>query len=82
MSIVSKLKANWFLLGIITAIFLATISADIGRSGGILHLGQLTGIGIAIVFFLHGLGLSPSAIKAGVSNWRMHIYIQLATFLV
>jgi len=82
MSIASKLKSNWFLVGIITAIFLATISADFGRTGGIVHLGKLTSIGVAIVFFLHGLGLSPSAIKSGISNWRMHIYIQLATFIV
>ncbi|MGJ8582185.1 MAG: bile acid:sodium symporter family protein [Psychromonas sp.] len=69
------------MVGMVIAIALATVSADIGKSGGVIHLDKLTGIGVAIVFFLHGLGLSPAAIKAGISNWRMHIYIQVATFV-
>jgi len=81
MNIINKLKKEWFLVGMVVAIALASVSAEVGRSGGLIHLDKLTGIGVAIVFFLHGLGLSPSAIKAGISNWRMHIYIQLATFL-
>ncbi|MEL0628173.1 bile acid:sodium symporter family protein [Psychromonas aquatilis] len=78
---INKLKKEWFLVGMVVAIVLAIFTADFGKSGGVIHLDKLTGIGVAIVFFLHGLGLSPSAIKAGLSNWRMHIYIQLATFL-
>ena len=80
-NIISKLKKEWFLVGMVVAIALAAISADVGKSGGLIHLDKITGIGVAIVFFLHGLGLSPSAIKAGISNWRMHIYIQMATFV-
>jgi sodium/bile acid cotransporter 7 len=78
---INKLKKEWFLVGMVIAIVLAIFTADVGKSGGIIHLDKLTGIGVAIVFFLHGLGLSPKAIKAGISNWRMHIYIQLATFV-
>ncbi|WP_417696134.1 bile acid:sodium symporter family protein [Psychromonas sp.] len=81
MNIISKLKKEWFLVGMVIAIALATVTAELGKSGGIIHLDKLTGIGVAIVFFLHGLGLSPAAIKAGISNWRMHIYIQVATFV-
>ena len=81
MNVIKKLKKEWFLVGMVLAIFLAVVSPDIGRSGGIIHLDKLTSVGVALVFFLHGLGLSPSAIKAGISNWRLHIYIQLATFL-
>lgn len=69
-------------MGMVVAIALATVSSDVGKSGGFIHLDKLTGIGVAIVFFLHGLGLSPQAIKAGMANWRLHIYIQVATFVV
>lgn len=82
MSVLVKLKKEWFLVGMVVAIVLATVTSEFGRSGGIIHLDQLTGVGVAIVFFLHGLGLSPQAIKAGVTNWRLHIFIQLATFVV
>jgi len=81
MNIVSKLKKEWFLVGMVAAIILAVLTPSIGRSGGVFHLELFTGLGVALVFFLHGLGLSPKAIKAGISNWRLHIYIQLATFL-
>ncbi|PMM19374.1 bile acid:sodium symporter family protein [Vibrio breoganii] len=81
MNIVRKLKKEWFLVGMVLAIALATITPDLGKTGGAIHLDKLTGIGVAIVFFLHGLGLAPSAIKAGLSNWRLHLFIQSATFI-
>lgn len=81
MNIIKKLKKEWFLVGMVIAIILAILTPNVGRSGGWVHLDLLTGLGVALVFFLHGLGLSPAAIKAGISNWRLHIYIQLATFL-
>ena len=64
----------------VVAIILAVLTPSVGRSGGWIHLDLLTGLGVALVFFLHGLGLSPKKIKEGISNWRLHIYIQLATF--
>ncbi|MCE0495478.1 bile acid:sodium symporter family protein [Vibrio salinus] len=82
MNITTKIKKEWFLLGLIAAILLATVSEQLGKTDGLIHLDKLTGIGIALVFFLHGLGLSPEAIKSGVSNWRLHIYVQCATFVV
>lgn len=82
MNVLAKLKKEWFLVGMVVAIALATVTSELGRSGGVIYLDQLTGIGIAIVFFLHGLGLSPQAIKAGLTNWRLHVYIQMATFVV
>jgi solute carrier family 10 (sodium/bile acid cotransporter), member 7 len=82
MSLVAKMKKEWFLVGMVVAIAFATVSVPLGKSGGWIHLDQLTGIGVAIVFFLHGLGLSPQKIKQGVSNWKLHVYIQCATFVV
>lgn len=82
MDILKKIKKEWFLVGMLIAIGLATLTPELGRSDGLLHLGVVTDIGVAMVFFLHGLGLSPKAIKEGVSNWRLHIFIQLATFAV
>ncbi|MCG3735569.1 bile acid:sodium symporter [Vibrio cincinnatiensis] len=82
MNVLAKLKKEWFLVGMLIAIVLATVTSEFGRSDGVIHLDQLTEVGIAIVFFLHGLGLSPQAIKAGVTNWRLHVYIQMATFVV
>lgn len=81
MSVISKLKKEWFLVGMVVAMVLAVFTPDLGKSGGVLHLDTITVFGIALVFFLHGLGLSPKAIMEGVSNWKLHLYVQGATFV-
>jgi sodium/bile acid cotransporter 7 len=35
---------------------------------------------VALLFLLHGLKLSPSNLWAGLTNWRLHLVITLATF--
>jgi sodium/bile acid cotransporter 7 len=47
-----------------------------------LPLDTIASVGISLVFFFYGLKLSPSKIKSGLSNWRLHIVIQASTFLV
>ncbi len=80
MGLVNLIKKEWFLAGMLLAILLAIGLPELGKSAGYLHLEHITGLGVAVVFFLHGLGLSPSAIKSGISNWRLHLFVQLTTF--
>ncbi len=75
------LKKEWFLLAMLVMIVLAALLPDLGKSGGSLQLDKVTGIGIAVIFFLHGIGLSPQALKNGVSNWKLHLFVQAATFV-
>ncbi|MBK1790380.1 bile acid:sodium symporter family protein [Persicirhabdus sediminis] len=76
------LKKEWFLAGMVAAILLAIAFPAPGVSAGPLQLDTITSLGIALIFFLHGIGLSPKAIIAGMSNWRLHLYVQSITFLV
>jgi sodium/bile acid cotransporter 7 len=78
----SGLKKEWFLGGMIGAVLLASLLPDLGKSGGGLHGDQLANIGIAIVFFLHGLGISLQHLKDGLARWRVHVFVQLCTFAV
>ncbi len=39
-------------------------------------------IGISFIFFFYGLKLSPDKLKKGLRNWKLHILIQVATFLI
>ncbi|ANO34407.1 bile acid:sodium symporter [Vibrio breoganii] len=82
MQIIKKIKKEWFLVGMVMAIVLAVLTPDLGKTGGTLHLDSVTVLGIALVFFLHGLGLSPKVIVEGLSNWKLHLYVQGATFVV
>ncbi|MEY4561018.1 MAG: hypothetical protein RLZZ618_295 [Pseudomonadota bacterium] len=72
--------ADWFLIGIIAAVALASVAPQLGRTGGVFHLDLIGNVGIVIVFFLHGMGLSTERLREGASRWRLHLLVQLCTF--
>src|SRR5690606_18586357 len=73
---------DWFLLGMIAAVVVASIAPDIGRGDGLLKLGHITDLGVLVLFFLHGLGMSTESLRQGASRWQLHIVVQLCTFVV
>jgi sodium/bile acid cotransporter 7 len=64
----------------IAAVVLAALFPGFGRSGGPMHADVVANVGIFLVFFLHGLGLSPERMRAGVTRWRLHLLVQGFTF--
>ena len=76
------LHIDGFLAAMLTAVALALLAPEIGRSDGPLHLGPVTGVGIALVFLLHGANLAPDKLLAGMRNWRLHFFVQACTFLL
>src|SRR5213075_1438712 len=77
-----KFKPDWFLLGMIFATFLAWAFPNPGAAGGWMHPELVTKAGVALIFFLHGLTLSFASLRAGVLNWRLHLFVQCCTFLL
>lgn len=77
-----KLKFDWFLTGMAVAVALAWLFPEPGAHGGWLHPEILTKAGVALIFFLHGVGLSFAALKAGTLRWPLHLVVQTTTFLV
>ncbi len=71
-----------FLWGLLIAVAIATAATDLGRSGGILGLDRLINVGIAVVFFLHGMGIPRRQLLAGMSRWRLHALVQSCTFII
>ena len=78
----ARLAKVWFLLGMISAVALATLAPDLGRSGGPLRADAVAEAGIFVVFFLHGVSLTPEQLRAGASRWRLHAFVQTFTFVV
>jgi sodium/bile acid cotransporter 7 len=76
------LKQHGYMACIVGAAILGLLAPGPGSSGGVLHLGAVTKVGIMLVFFLHGASLSPASLKAGVSHWRLHVFVQAATFVL
>jgi len=64
----------------LAAVGLAVLLPDLGRTGGPLHADLLADGGIFLVFFLHGLSLSPQALRTGVGSGRLHLLVQAFTF--
>jgi len=71
-----------FLWGLLVAVVIATVATDLGRSGGILGLDQLINVGIAVVFFLHGMGIPRQQLIKGMTRWRLHVLVQSCTFII
>ena len=77
-----KFKPDWFLCGMAVAVAIAWFYPDPGARGGWLHPEILTKAGVALIFFLHGLTLSFAALKAGMLRWKLHLVVQVTTFLI
>ena len=44
-------------------------------------LEDIANVGVSFIFLFYGLRLSVDKLKAGLANWKMHIVVQLTTFL-
>lgn len=73
---------DWFLLGMLLMILLAYLWPQLGLEDGPLAIGTITDIGVSVIFLFYGLRLSPAKLKAGLSNWRLHLLVQLSTFIL
>lgn len=72
---------DWFLVGMLAAVLLASFWPNLGRSQGLLKLGSITDVGVFLLFFLHGMGLSRENLKEGAGKWRLHALVQLTTYV-
>lgn len=77
-----KIVKDWFLVGMISAVVLATLWPGFAASGGPIHADKLGDVGIFLIFLFHGAGISPQSLKQGLSNIKLHAVIQVTTFVV
>lgn len=78
----TKVGINGFLLSLFCAIFLAYLVPEFGSESSLIPWNVITDAGIALVFFFYGVKLNPSELKTGLGNWRLHVLVQLCTFLI
>lgn len=77
----SKAGLDWFLITMIAMIVLAYFFPEPGIAKQPISLEELTNYGLSLIFFFYGLRLSFRKLTVGLQNWRMHIFIQLTTFV-
>ncbi|MBB6327708.1 sodium/bile acid cotransporter 7 [Algoriphagus iocasae] len=78
----NKVGINGFLLGIFAAVFLGFLFPEFGSSESNVPWKPIINMGIGLVFFFYGVKLDPAQLKAGLKNWKLHVLIQAATFLI
>jgi sodium/bile acid cotransporter 7 len=81
-NLLHRLQNQGFVLAMIATVCLAALAPRIGTSGGPLHLERWTVVGVSLVFLLSGAGLSTESLKAGMRNWRLHLFVQSSTYVV
>jgi solute carrier family 10 (sodium/bile acid cotransporter), member 7 len=77
-----KYLPDWFISGLFLMILVAWMKPGIGMDLQPVHLGLVIDIGVVLIFFFYGLKLDPAKLKSGMSNWKMHVAIQLSTFFL
>ncbi|MFD2541221.1 bile acid:sodium symporter family protein [Lacinutrix gracilariae] len=77
-----KIKIDKFVLSILIVIGLAYIFPQWGTAESKIPIDTISSIGISLIFFFYGLKLSPSKLKEGIKNWKLHLLIQTSTFLI
>lgn len=76
----SRFMPDPFIVGLLTAVALATIVPCQGESARV--FAGITDIAIMLLFFLHGAKLSRDAIFDGMGNWRLHLVVLATTYVV
>ncbi|MEI6677453.1 MAG: bile acid:sodium symporter family protein [Mariniphaga sp.] len=80
--ILSKVGLNAFFFLMIGTIFIAWLFPPLGVAESQLHLPSIAGYGVSVIFFFYGAKLSPENIINGLSKWRLHLMVQLSTFVL
>lgn len=74
-----NIKTDKFILSLLMAIVIAFL---VPKGATFLHLKQITEVGIGMIFFFYGLKLSFTEVAQGLKNYKLHVLIQLSTFLL
>lgn len=76
------MKIDLFIVYLLISILVAYFFPDLAtyRDGALLNV--MTSVGVSLIFFFYGLKLSFDQIKSGLKNWKLHVIVQLATFLL
>ncbi len=76
--LLSRFRPDNFMLMLLGVVALASLLPIAGRPAE--FFGYVTNGAIALLFFLHGARLSRDTVVAGLSHWRLHLTILIATY--
>jgi sodium/bile acid cotransporter 7 len=79
----SKFKIDVFVFAIILTVTFAYVFPFLGDRALVKPLLlAISGLGISLIFFFYGLKLNYTLIKEVFKNWKIHVIVQSATFIL
>lgn len=78
----AKIGLNGFFFLLIGTIILAWLVPSVGTDQSPLQLPKIAEYGVTLIFFFYGLKLNPKSLIADLSNWKLHLLVQLSTFIL
>ncbi|OUJ72886.1 bile acid:sodium symporter family protein [Hymenobacter crusticola] len=81
-ALLARVGLDPFLLALAGAVGLAYLAPSIGSDESPIPWHQITTFGVGLIFFFYGLRLSLDKLRAGMRNWRLHVLVQLTTFVL
>jgi sodium/bile acid cotransporter 7 len=81
LEVLSKAGFDGFLLMIGIMILSAYFLPQPGLVKEPVSLGEIANAGVSLIFLFYGLRLNVEKLKTGLANWKMHVVVQLTTFL-
>ncbi len=78
----ARFGIDGFLVAIAVMILLAYFFPQPGLVEEPVSLEEVANYGVSLIFLFYGLRLSPRKMIEGLSNWRVHLVIQIATFIL
>ncbi|MFT4031172.1 MAG: bile acid:sodium symporter family protein [Siphonobacter sp.] len=81
-SLLGRVGLDGFILALLGMIGLAYVWPEGGLGEGPFSLSSLANYGVSLIFFFYGLRLSKEKLKAGLSNWYLHVVVQVSTFIL
>lgn len=76
------MKIDKFVLAIIVVVAVAWLFPQWGSENSKVPLDAIGSVGVSLIFFFYGLKLSPDKIRSGLKNWKLHLLVQLSTFVL
>lgn len=81
LAVLKKAGFDSFLLMIGAMILMAYFLPQPGLVKEPVSLEEIASVGVSLIFLFYGVRLSLEKLKSGLANWKMHIVVQLTTFL-
>ncbi|WP_044199202.1 bile acid:sodium symporter family protein [Dyadobacter tibetensis] len=77
-----RVGLDGFMFSLFAIIGLAYLWPYPGTEQSPLHLPVVSMYAVSLIFFFYGLKLNPSSLREGLRNWKLHILVHAATFLL